>query len=139
MHFLLFLSLVYILNCYYSSVSLTDLYFPLTHLSQERNLYLVLLFFFKKRRLLYIYFSHLFSPLQKYTTFYLYYIANVNSMYKYHFLFNSSSNSSTCCNVSPFINEKSVVSSTPTWHSLFFIFVNYHKITNINLLFNNNI
>lgn len=139
MHFLLFLSLVYILNCYYSSVSLTDLYFPLTHLSQERNLYLVLLFSLKNEDFCTFTSAISSPPLQKYTTFYLYYIANVNSMYKYHFLFNSSSNSSTCCNVSPFINEKSVVSSTPTWHSLFFIFVNYHKITNINLLFNNNI
>ena len=32
-------------------------------------------------------------------------------MYTYDFLFNSSSNSSTCRNVSPFIKEKSVVSS----------------------------
>lgn len=81
------------------------------HPSQERNLYLLLLFFFKKRRILYIYFSHLFSPFQKDTTFYLYYIANANRVYTYHFLFNSSSNSSTCCKVSPFIKEKSVVSS----------------------------
>ena len=50
-------------------------------------------------------------PFSKDTIFYLYYIVNINSMYTYHFLFNSSSNSSTCCNVSPFINEKSVVSS----------------------------
>lgn len=114
MHFLLFFSPVYILNYYYSSVSLTDLYSPLMHLSQERNLYLILLFFFKKRRLLYIDFSHLFSPFQKDTTFYLYYIANVERVYTYDFLFNSSSNSSTCCNVSPFIKEKSVVSSLPS-------------------------
>ena len=80
-------------------------------------------------------------PFQKDTTFYLYYIANADSLYMYHFLFNSSSNSSTCCIVSPFINEKSDVPLplTPTWNSLFFIFVNYHKIKNINLLFNNNI
>lgn len=50
-------------------------------------------------------------PFQKDTTFYLYYIANVERVYTYDFLFNSSSNSSTCCNVSPFIKEKSVVSS----------------------------
>ncbi len=81
------------------------------HLSLERNLYLILLFFFKKRRLLYIYFSHLFSPFQKDTTFYLYYIANKDTVYTNHFLFNSSSNFSTCCNVSPLIKEKSVVSS----------------------------
>ena len=80
-------------------------------------------------------------PFSKDTTFYLYYIVNVDSMYTYHFLFNSSSNSSTCCNVSPFINEKSDVPLplTPTRNSLFFIFINYHKIKNINLLFNNNI
>ena len=63
-------------------------------------------------------------PFQKDTIFYLYYIVNVNSMYKYHFLFNSSSKSSTCCIVSPLINEKSVVSSLSSLKkslSLFFI------------------
>ncbi len=74
-------------------------------------------------------------PFQKDTIFYLYYIANAERVYTYDFLFNSS----TCCKVSPFINEKSDVPLTPTWNSLFFIFVNYHKINNINLLFNNNI
>lgn len=110
MHFLSFL-LSYILKYYYSLISLTDLYFPLTHLSQERNLYLVLLFFFKNED--FCTFTSVISspPFQKDTIFYLYYIVNVDSVYKYHFLFNSSSSSSTCCNVSPFINEKSVVSS----------------------------
>ncbi len=132
--FSFFFLLSYILKYYYSLISLTDLYFPLMHLSQEKSV-LGASFFFKKRRLLYIYFSHLFSPFQKDTIFYLYYIANVDSVYTYHLLFNSS----TCCTVSPFINEKSDVPLTPSWHSLFFIFVNYHKINNINLLFNNNI
>lgn len=111
MHFLLFFSLVYILNYYYSSVSLTDLYSPLMHLSQERNLYWILLFSLKNEDFCTLTSAISSPPFQKDTTFYLYYIANVERVYTYDFLFNSSSNSSTCCNASPFIKEKSVVSS----------------------------
>ena len=84
--------------------------FESLHPSQERNLYWVL-FFFKNEDFLHLLQPSLLSPFQKDTTFYLYYIANADRVYTYHFLFNSSSNSSTCCKVSPFIKEKSVVSS----------------------------
>ena len=81
-----FVSLIYILNCYYSSVSLSDLYFPLTHLSQERNLYLVLLFSLKNEDFC-IFTSAISSPSSKDTIFYLYYIANAERVYTYDFLF----------------------------------------------------
>lgn len=112
--FSFFFSPVYILNYYYSSVSLTDLYSPLMHLSQERNLYWILLFSLKNEDFCTLTSAISSPPFQKDTTFYLYYIANVERVYTYDFLFNSSSNSSTCCNVSPFIKEKSVVSSLPS-------------------------
>lgn len=77
----------------------------------ERNLYWILLFSLKNEDFCTLTSAISSPPFQKDTTFYLYYIANVERVYTYDFLFNSSSNSSTCCNVSPFIKEKSVVSS----------------------------
>lgn len=53
-------------------------------------------------------------PFQKNTTFYLYYITNIKKIYTYNFLFNSSSNSSTYYNISPFIKKKSIISSLPS-------------------------
>ena len=109
-------------------IFLIDLHFESMHLSQERNLYLVLLFFFKNEDFC-TFNSAISSPLfQKDTTFYLYYIANADSLYMYHFLFNSSSNSSTCCIVSPLINEKSVVSSLSSLKNHCHYFYHYNHL-----------